>query len=226
MGETSDQTAGSLPATGQTSPDGAGTTSTPAPATYSEEDVQKAVSDALAKAGRERKAIEDENATLKGRVSSFDINLAEIQQDRARLKATLEELGAKDPDKAKVVQKINELDAQIKANKADREKLEAERLQHGEMVKIAAERTRADNIKEIAAKYEGSDAAILKELCDKAGIHDAARIKDIAATLWKKPVTAPPAIKPDSGITSGSGIDISKLSPTEKIEYGLAHPKK
>ncbi len=211
------------------------TTSTPQPKMYSEEEVnaaiEKASSDALARAGRERKAIEEERDQYKARISSFDENLAELQEDRAKLKAMLEDLGAKDPDKGKIVQKIKDLDAESKALKADRARLEAEKAQHAEMVKVATERTRAYTIKDVAALYENGDAAKLKAICDKAKILGADEINSIAEELgWKKKgitqkthVAAP---KSDSGNHSGGDNNIDKMTPFEKIAYGLAHPNK
>jgi hypothetical protein len=129
-----------------------------------------------------------------------------------------------DPDKKTLLAKIKSLDEQTKALKAKESALEADKLQHAEMVRIAAERTRADNIKEVASKYEGGDAAILKAICDKADLHDAARIKVIAGTLWKKRTQPTASIKPDSGITSGGAgkltpEQIEKMSPEEYANH-------
>ena len=231
-GETGKAGQGDPQTTGKTSTGGEGTTS-PNPAkthtdAEAEAKVSKAVSDALAKAGRERKAIEEENATLKTRISSFDLNIKEIQDDRAKLRETLDDLAKDDPDKKRLTEKLKTLGEQEKALKLDRARLDAERAEHAETIKIATETRMETAVSKIVADYQNGDAAKLLSAVKRYGITTAEDVRALADTFWTKvaPAANPnPPITPDSGVNvGGEGELTAERMDKMSVEELANHP--
>ncbi|MDD5219680.1 MAG: hypothetical protein PHV11_03840 [Candidatus Bipolaricaulis sp.] len=190
-------------AAGQPSADQGGTT--PATKTYTEADYQKAVSDALAKAGRERKSVEEENKTLKSQISVIE----EVKSQLSAAKADLEVLAKDDPDKQKLLQTRKALEDQLKSLNADKEKLEEEKTKHADALRAAGRILVRDNVAKIVTDYEGGDAEKLRTITEQFGILDEDKIRSLADAMWSKKKTEPAktepesAVIPDSGVTSG-----------------------
>jgi hypothetical protein len=216
-------------ATGQPSESKEGSTSTGATKTHTDADIQKAISDALAKAGREAKALEAREQKLK------DIETREkalIQQEEAAQKARDEaELTAilDDPDKLSVYQyrkKVKEAEEVLKTEKA---KFEAEKASHQEELTFARKVKRSTVMGEIAGEFKDSDPEELEKMADTLGIgSEPEKIRALASVKWAKLDTKTEEtseVKPDSGVTNG-GNDTSKLSAEEKFNRGLEQERK
>jgi hypothetical protein len=210
----------------------ASTSSNP-PKTYTEVEYQKAISDALSKQGREHKAVLDpitqENTTLKSQLATNQSLIKESTDKIAEVRKQMESLAGDDPDKKKLLATLAELEGKRVKLDADRQALEAEKVQHQELVRKAGETMREFNIRKLAGEHEGGDPAKLTELCNKLGVTGDDKIAALADTLWPKKTAAPlPAqvTNPDSGVTSGGSEDLSQLSPREKIEKGLEQSRK
>ncbi len=227
MGEPNEANRGIPPVTGQSSDGKEGSTSS-TPKTFTESDIQKAVSDALAKAGRERKSIEDENATLKSQLATNQTLIKEAQDEIAKAKSLAETLSKDDPDKKKLLQLIADSEKELKDLKAQKTALETEKTIWGEDVKNAKEFKLSQTVSKVAADYEGGDEAKLKSLAGIANATTEEAIRKIADTLWtqKAQDTQQQNIKPDPGTTNGGGTDYSKMTSSQLIAKGLELEKK
>ena len=130
MDETKGNLADPLPETGQASEEAPGTTSQ-TPATYSEAEMQKAVSDALAKQGREHKAeltlVTSERDSLKGQIATKDSELEDIAEERKGLQSQIDDLTSDDPEKFNLVKKERGLRERESTLKAEKRTLEADK---------------------------------------------------------------------------------------------------
>ena len=144
---------------GAASAGGTGTTSQTK--TYSEDEKQKAISDALAAAGRDAKALEQREASLKEQVAAIEARQAEIAKQEEAIEAAEREAAKYDPDRLKDFQARQ-------AEKQARRTVEAEKAQlakeRAELAKAKAEQeveveaarkiTRELKLREICAKHE------------------------------------------------------------------------
>lgn len=212
MGETTESKKGTPPVTGQSSEGKGGSTSQETPETYTKEQTQKLVSDALAEQGRKHKAeldpIVTERDTLKVQIQTKDIAIEDIGNEIKKLQTEIDELAGDDPEKKNLVKKARELREQEQKLKTERTTLDADKQVHQEQITLATNTLREISIWEISAEYEGSDPVKLKALCDKGKVTSEEDIREFADTLWtKKPVTpaksVTPPIKADSGTTIG-----------------------
>ncbi len=213
--ETKGNLADSPPGTGQASGETPGTTPQ-TPATHSEAEMQKAVSDALAEAGRKHKAeltlVTSERDTLKGQITTKDSELEDVAEERKGLQSQIDDLTSDDPEKFNLVTKEKDLRGRESTLKAEKRTLEADKLTQQATVKQASDTLREVAIWEIATEYEGGDPVKLKELCDKFELSSREKIQDAAEALWtKKPAPATPPVSSDSGLTSGGSEDFTTI---------------
>jgi hypothetical protein len=219
-----------LPAKGPASEGKDGSTSQ-APKTYTETEYQKAVSDALAKAGRDAKSIEAREARLK------DLGAREAalkaREDEARRKAEEAEYSAvkDDPEKLSAYEMRKKAREEAEALKAEREKFEQEKASHQEELTFAQKVKRSTLMGEIAGEFKDGDPEELEKLCDSLGIgSEPDKVRTTAGIKWaklepEKKEGEHSDFKPDSGVTKGGAEDFDKMTPEEKIDYGLKHPK-
>ena len=199
--------------------------------TYTEADITKAISDALAKQGREHKKALDsvtaEKDTFKAQFGAKESELTDIAEERKSLQSQIDELASDDPDKFNITRKDRELRERETTLKATAQAMETEKQAWGDTVKMAKDTLRETAIWEISGSYEGGDPVKLKELCVKFDINSEEKIREVADTLWAPKVEKPqaPVIKADSGVTSGGGTDWRSLPPQQQIAYGLKQKK-
>jgi len=202
---------------GQTSTDGKSQTSTTAQAkTFTESEAKQMVSNALADQGRKHKES----------LSLYDARIKAIEDAKEA-----EEIDAVKGDATKLdiyqQRKKNREDAD--RVKADRATLESDKAIYFEDLDLAAKYRRNVIIEEVAKEYEGFDTTKLTTLCDILKIVKKEDIVAAAETLGTKKaagVAGTTLTKPDSGDTDGSGVDFSKMSAKQKIQWGVDHPKK
>jgi len=188
--------------------------------TYTEQDVQKMVSDRLAAAGREAKALETRKAELERKEQ-------EIAQWRARKEEEELEAARGDPDKLNSYQEKKRLRDEREELTKQRREWEQEKLSHEVEIEEARATKREIDIFDIAQEYEGGDAVKLKKLCDTFKATSKEQIREAAENLWEKKgkQTTQQKVKHDSGMTIG-GTGYSDLSPDEKIRVGLEKSKR
>jgi hypothetical protein len=219
MGETNEavkdakQTSNSAtPSTPQT-----GSTSQETPKTFTESDMQKAVSDALAKAGRDAKALTEQRALLdkeKTEHSAWQTEREKAQREKED--AALDEATKDAPEqKATLKQYREKLREERRKLDEDRVAFEQERTAHSGDIETAKQ-TRFEIDVFDAAKAAGVDAQSLKDAATDLSITGQPAIEKLAARMPKK-ATAQEHV--DSGKTVW-GEDLSKLSAAEKYQRG------
>ena len=222
------------------------------PKTYTEAEVKKFKSDALAEAGRKHKeelsSIAKERDEYKSKLSELQSNVEETKADYEKTVKRVKELeddletAIGDNSDLKEIQsikrKLREAETQLesdykekaKAVKEEKEALSKEKEQwETEFNTFKASKFEQD-VNEVANEYEGSDASRLKALCDKADKKSRSDIEEIASVLWskktgkeeKKETTMPT----DSGTGGGASYNWHSATPTDKISQGLKEKKK
>ncbi len=192
--------------------------STSTPQTFTEEQVkareQKAISDALAKAGREAKAIETAKADITAREAKVK------QWEKEREDAELDRVSNEAPEDQRETTK-----GQLKAYK-DRLRAERQEIDKREAALKAKESEWEGLINETkATKFEvavftlaekyGVSADVLKDKAAKLNITDMEAVEELASVMPKKTVIE----EPDSGKTAGGGIVLEKAR--DKINAGF-----
>ena len=188
--------------------------STSATATYTEEQVQKRVSDALAKAGRESKAIETARADLAAR----EAQIKQFEQERED--AELDGVDATPAEKQTLKAYKDRLRAAQKAFNEQVEVHNKEKALWEGQINQAKETQFETTLNQIAAKHNVS-AEALKAKAVKMNLKDEGAIEEIAEIMPKKVI----AVTPDSGKGVGGADNLSKLSPRELISLGLKKNK-
>jgi hypothetical protein len=176
--------------------------------TITPEQVQKAVSDALARAGREARALDTRKADLDARQQA-------IEEAEAALEAEARKALEGKPEELSLYDRRRQMEAEAARLAAEKKAVEAEKAAHAEELKQAAA-LRFEMAVLGLANEASVDAGTLKD----TGITDLEALRRVAALLPKKGQ----AITPDSGKTAG-GEDLSRLSPGEKIARGLKNLK-
>jgi membrane protein involved in colicin uptake len=199
----------------QTSTGGAGTT-LQEPTTFTQEQVEKQVSDALAAAGRTAEALRQHEASL----AQKEADLAEKERQAALAE---EEAVKNDPAKLNVLRERRALKEQQAAIAKQKAEIEKERKT------VEADRAAiAKQKQERRAEELSAEHGVAKEILMMFG--DVESMEKVAAAL---PKAGQPAgnqqaqnagFKPFSGRTGGQGVNFDKMTPEEKIRYGLENP--
>ena len=231
----------------QTSPVAAGSTSKDTPTTFTKEQVDKSVRDALAEAGRKHK-VEVEAAVVKEREAQAT-SLKESVARIADLEAELDEAVSGDADKSEILKIKRQLRNEIAVKEqavANKEKALAETQAQREQewqaheAEIQAARSEAFAITawDIADEYEGGDAVKLKAICERSKNLTEEFAREMASTLWVKKSEVKKALvegTPDSGGTAGGSNSWESIrdaysanpnDPTVKAQYMEARRKR
>jgi len=185
-----------------------GTTPKKEAKTYTEGEVKKQVSDALAAAGRDAKALADKEAGLNAQQGAINARQAEIdEQERQRDAAELEAARG-DPDRLRVYQDRQSQkreSAGIEAQKADIKKQQADidrqKTEHAAEIQAAQDAMLEIKIWQIATKYK-VDPVALKNL----NLPTVEQIEEVAKVMPKQlgeGEAEATALTPDSAVTSG-----------------------
>lgn len=223
------QDAGDLPLTSEVPSDvEEGSTSKP-PQTFTPEDVQKQVSDALAKAGRDAKALEARKAALDESEKKVKAWEAErVKEAKAREDAILEEATEGQPEKVKTDLKTfkERLRNERQQLDKDRAAFEEEKTQYSGKIKEADAIQFELSVYDVASRNNVS-ADVLKERAEKFKVTDEAGLDELAQILPKKGKAAE---KVDSGKNEGGGgkltaEQLENLSEPELKKYLASHRK-
>ena len=229
MGETNTAATGTKPGEPSAASSDGKTGSTSAPAAFTQADVEKAVSDALAKAGRTEKALKDREAALTPREQAIkDAETRRQQEAEAQEEAALEDVTKDKPEEKLTLQSYK---AKLRQEKADFAALKAkhspvlaalEELGITDAASLretvtAARTTRLEMDISAAATKAGVSAELLRAKAAKLGVTTAEGLEELAGVMDTKAASE----KHDSGANAG-GEDISKLSARELIQRGLS----
>jgi hypothetical protein len=199
-------------------------TSTTQAKTYTEEEVKQAVekakSDALAKAGRDAKSFELREKSLTEReeaIKAKEVEIEAAELEEARTDPTkMQTYQAKQAKK----QQLADINTERAKLKKDREDFERDKTEHEAEITAARETQREIDIWELGEKY-GLDPVMLKDLNLPLD-----QTETVAKRLAQNKPPETTELKTDSGVTSGAG----KPTPEqlEKMPMGdyAAHRKK
>ena len=179
------------------------------PQTFTEEQVSKRVSDALAKAGREAKTFEATRADIAAR----EAKLAEFEAKREE--AEFDGIDATPQQKLELKAYKDRLRAEKQAYLKELEDFKKEKAEWEGQINEAKTTRFESSVTSIADKHNVS-AEALKAKAAKLGITDLEAINELAEVMPKKAVVA----TPDSGKTTGGSIT-ANMSPRELIAAGL-----
>jgi len=175
-----------------------GTTSKEEPLTYTQEQAQKMVNDALSQAGRDAKSLEQKANDIKAREEA--IRAKEEAEEAAKIEALKD-----DPDKLAEYQERQSV-------KKEREQLERDKAEHAAEIQAARETQKEVTIWQVASD-KSIDPVRLKKLSEKFGIEGKEKLEELADEIGSGKTNQ--QIEVDSGVTTGGGKDLSGKSPIE-----------
>lgn len=224
--------AGQVPA-GQDSPPPADPAQAPAGKAVSphdQDDIQRkinsAVHAALSRAGRTDSQLTAREQSLADKEARLNEGLQKIDQwEQARAQ---EEAAAvkNSPELLDVVKQKQLIKQQLSELNRERQELAQDREAHAGALREAEEARFEVAVWRVAQRY-GLDSAVLKERAQRFRLDSEADIDELARSISPSGMALPgPRLQPDSGGSSGSGIDPNSLSPTAKISYGLRKRRK
>ncbi len=209
--------ADTLQGTGQPSPE-AQETSPKDAKTYTEEEFNKRVSDALAKAGRDAKALADQKASIEAQQQEIEATKAEIAEMQKRIDEAELEAARGDPSKLREYQakksykdRIATLDAREKDLKKQQAAFARDKAEHTEKVRAAEEVTLGIKLYEIAARHELNPEDL------KAGVKDLnLTTVEQAESLAKRMGQRPPETKGETTTPVSVPTTGGTRSPTQE----------
>ena len=220
------------PQTEPTSVGSGGTTSGGTPETFTKEQVQKLISDERAQAGR--KAAEGKKAAEKAALEIVEQRrltkiaeetLAQLQRekDEAELEAARENPDALNVFQAKQTLRARDLELKRKEQELSKRELEAK-----EALDVVNKFRMEQKAAEISAQYS-VDASTLLAITDGSPEKMEAAAKALSQGKTPKG-TETPAIKPDSGMTSGgagrpTAEQLEAMSPEQYAEWAKSRYK-
>jgi len=175
-----------------------GTTSKEEPQTYTQEQAQKMVNDALSQAGRDAKTLEQKANDIKTREEA--IRAKEEAEEAAKIEALKD-----NPDKLAEYQERQSV-------KKEREQLERDKAEHAAEIQAARETQKEVTIWQVASA-KSIDPVRLKKLSEKFGIEGKEKLEELADEIGSGKTNQ--QIEVDSGVTTGGGKDLSGKSPIE-----------
>jgi hypothetical protein len=229
MGETEGTKQGTPPEPGQSPRGDAGSTSGGEPKTFTEEQVAKEVSDKLAAAGRDAKALDLRGKDLEAREEAVKAERERQAQWQKERDAEAEEAARDDPEELKRLRrerKVREREEALAKRETEQTKRE---LEHRGEIEAARETQREIDVWEVA-KETGLDARQLKdkvgEFCTEFNVEfnslTRGQITKVAQAVSAGKAPEPPKTPtPDSGRTTGGGTDFSKMSADDKLKAGF-----
>lgn len=209
MDENKDTKQGGPQTTGQTSGDVKG--STPAPETYTKESQEKAVSDALATAGRTAKALTDRETAVQASETAVKAAEAKVAEAQKAKDAAELEAARSDPDQLSAVQKKQALKAREDALAKSEAELARSKAEHQSDIGAAKTSQVEKKAMEIATQYKVDAATLVK-----FGGSSPETMEELAKTLVANKTGTTPLL-PLTGGTIG-GKDLSGLSPKDRKE--------
>ena len=215
--------------------------------TILEADHIKAISDERAISGRlksQLEAVTKERDILKTQTEETTTAVEETRTKIAELESDLETLSEENASTAeinKIKKRLAETETQLRrdlkakqdAADAEKEAARTERQEHAGEVSEARALKLVQSVIEVAEEFEDGNAEKLKSLCEdriEASGKPMSRddVEKLASKLWNKkikPEDKEPALINDSGMTSGGGLDLSKLSARELFVLGQKKKK-
>lgn len=205
-----------------------GTTSKEAePQTYTKDQVDKAINDALSKAGRDVKALETQRNELTQLAETINATKAEIEKARQEQEVAFMENIKSNPDAVDWVTEKKKLEDWKKTLAKQEADFNKKTLEYDAQIKSAQEAQKEINIFSVASEKK-IDPQRLKTLSDKFGITDKDKLAELADEIASGQSQPGQNVHVDSGITTGgkqgfATIRFDKEAPSghEMISKGL-----
>lgn len=153
---------------------------------YTQNQADELIHAAKSESGRLQKDAEIERDGFKTKAEKAESEFEDIQVERNKLQADIENLTSGDPAKFDLIKRDKELrEAQhvLKTATAD---LATEKKASDERVKTANDTLLEIAIWEVATDFKGGDPVRLKNLCASLGVTDEAKLREVAGNIWEK----------------------------------------
>jgi len=165
---------------------------------YTQADLDKKVSDALAEQGRKHKAVL--SAAEKKALEAVKNATAQLEAERADLQSKIEELAKDDDDRTRLVKMLKEV-------KEKQKTLDAKEAEWGPRIAKAQEAELKGLCSRIAKEFEGADPEKLARRAFKMKFDDDEsredEIRELASDLWPKAKVEEKPRTVDSNVTTG-----------------------
>ena len=198
-----------------------------APKTFTEEEVNRLVSERHSTLDRKIADLTKQLTTFQKRAEDAESQLGTYKKEKEE--AEIEKI-KDDPEKLSAYQLRKQARELAEAKKGLEEQLAQLQSELEEERKLSAPLKVAPVIAEVAKEFEGIDMDKLTKLVTIAKATTKEDIKAIAETIGTSKEPENPdkkeSFKPFSGKGAGGGIDISKLTSTQLIQRGLEEEKK
>lgn len=197
------------------------------PKTFTEEDVNRLVSERHSTLDRKIADLTKQLSTLQKRAEDAEAQLGTYKKEKDE--AEFEKV-KDDPEKLSAYQLRKQIRELAEAKKGQEEQLAQLQRELEEERKLSAPLKIAPVIAEVAKEFEGIDMDKLTKLVTIAKATAKEDIKAIAETIGASKEPESPdkkeEFKPFSGKGVGGGIDISKMTSTQLIQMGLEAERK
>ena len=205
---------------GQASGDEKGSTSGGEPKTFTEEQTQKMVSDALSKQGRDIKTITTERDSFKQELETRKSDVDELQK---RIDELEEASVEGDPDRKAELLNKRKAETLLRDARAKLDEAVKKEAQVKADVEAISQTKLEVSVWQIAAKH-GVDPVQLKEKVERFKVESEEGIEEVAQMLGTKGEPKP-GLKVDSGKTIGGGEDLSGMSSRQAFGSYLKDKK-
>jgi len=186
--------------------------------TYTDEEVNKRVSDALAKAGRDAKALADQKASIEAQQQEIDATKSEIDEMQKRIDEAELEAARGDPDKLRDLQTKKSYKDQLAAlstKKKEQDKREAE-----------LNRREAENAETVKSAQQHQMEMSLWEIAAEAGINPQTLkdgVKDLNLTTVEQAKALAKRLKPTGERPPEGEVEGEKVTPIPVPTTGGSH---
>ena len=192
---------------------------------YTEEEVQAIVHSTKSEYGREKKALEEENTTLKRQIGLKEQEFADNTTELEKLQAKLDEMTSDDPARFDVVKEMKATREERSQLKADKRELEGSKATHADALQRLAEFETDLRVTQIVEDYQNGDFDKLKDLCSVMSSPSEENMRKIADTLWVKKIELPKTTNPPPVTYSGQTNGGQSQNDSEVINNYANNPK-
>ena len=196
-----------------------GTTSTEEAKTYTEQEKDKAVNDALAAKGRDYKTLANKEADLNARDAAINARQAEIDEKERQRDAAEFEAAKGDPEKFKEYQakksykdQLTDIEKSKRELKKQQDELTRDKAEHEAVIRASQETKMEVELWKVA-EAEKVDATQLKEAMKDLNLTTVEQAQALAKRLSKAP--APVVPTPDS-LAGGGSVKTDQQSLDER----------
>ncbi len=208
-----------LPQKGQPSEQGKETSQTKGEITlFTQEQVDKVRSDILSEKGREISGLQQQIGTIPTLQSQLDEARNQFAEAKRAQEAREYELVKENPDALKAYERNRDLSNREAALKEGQFKLTREQETHSSMLEAANKVSSLNQAQVVGQKYGVPPELLVDQKTPE--------LMEAFAQQLAPHIKGTQTLIPDSGVGTGAGIDLEKMSAEEKLRYAVEHPSK